>query len=75
MNQEQFASAIEGKDEQRDVNARAVQNGYIITGLRRFLEPSTAAVVLQQNVETVASDADEAATLVSRFLINGTFNA
>lgn len=73
MDETQFAQAIAGTAEERDVSARAVANGYVMQGVRRFLDPVTRAVKLQQNMEAVAADATEAATMLGRFLSAGGF--
>lgn len=73
MDETQFAQAIAGTVEERDVSARAVANGYVMQGVRRFLDPVTRGVKLQQNMEAVAVDANEAATMLGRFLSAGGF--
>lgn len=73
MDEEQFLAAIQGKTEQRDVSVREVNGGYVLTGIRRFLVPSTQAVVLQQNVENVCTGNTDAASAVANFLADGKF--
>jgi hypothetical protein len=71
MNDAQFAEAIAGKVEQRDATIRQVVNGFIVMGNRRFIEPTTKALVLQQPVEAVFSDANGAASALGTFLTTG----
>ena len=73
MNEEQFQQAIAGATEQRDVSAREVSNGFVLAGVRRFLEPSTGAIRLQQNVESVAASAEAAGAAITAFLSTGKF--
>lgn len=73
MTEDQFAAAIQGTEEQRDVNARQVANGFVLSGSRRFIEPTTGALRVQQGFETVAVDATSAAASVVRFLETGRF--
>ena len=71
MDGQQFAEAISGKIEQRDVSVREVNGGFLLTASRRFLNPDTKSVVLQQSFEAVASDGMSAAEKVNVFLASG----
>lgn len=70
---EQFIELITGKTEYRDCNIRSVDNGFIITGQRRWLEPETFVAVAQLQAETIAEDHSSASARVTKFLATGAF--
>lgn len=71
---DQFAAAIEGKSEFRDVNIRQVgEGGFILNGQRRWVEPVSGVMVVQQSFEGIAADAGSAVERVQAFLNNGSF--
>lgn len=70
----QFAALVDGKTEHRDVvNLRSVDNGYIISAQRRWVDPETGIAVAQLQSETIAEDHTSASARVAHFLANGTF--
>lgn len=72
---EQFAALIAGKTERRDVSAREVENGFIISAQRRWTEPSTGLAVAQLQSETIATSHADAAARIANFLAQGEFGA
>jgi hypothetical protein len=74
MTPEQLADATEGCVIERDCSVRQVQRGYVINGTIRYLDPVTRGARLAHQHETVASDSAQAATAVSDFLTNGSFD-
>lgn len=71
--EQQMAALIEGKTEHRDVNVRSVDNGFILTAQRRWLDPATNIAVAQMQSETIAEDHSSAADRVANFLAYGAF--
>lgn len=72
---EAFFASVADKTEYRDANARRVDNGYVLTGQRRWIDPATGACVASVQAEAIATDGDGAASGVNAFLSTGAFVA
>ena len=64
---------MEGTIEQRDVQAREVIGGYVLSGNRRFNSPTDGTNIASQTIETVAPNRDAAITAITTFLTTGAF--
>lgn len=73
MNEDQLKEATAGTIEMRDVNARQVGNGFVLSGSRRFMEQGTNAVRAQLVTEAVAGNSVEAGQMAAAFLATGVF--
>ena len=74
MQDADFQAAIQGTVEQRDVQAREVSNGYVLTGNRRFCEPGTGSSRFGVTMEGVAADRTSVAVAIVNFLGTGSFD-
>lgn len=75
MNKEQFETATENTEEQRDVNIVQAQKGFILNATRRFIDVDTKAVGLAIQITAVAMTRDEAAGTALNFLETGAFGS
>lgn len=73
MDENQFAQVTAGKVEQRDVQTRQVQGGFVMLGMRRFVDPNTQAIAVQMNTECVANTAEDCASKFASFITTGEF--
>lgn len=73
MEEDAFKAAIEGCEQQRDVNARQVGNGFVLAGNIRYIIPATKSVRVQQSFEAIATDARSAGASLAQFLLTGDF--
>lgn len=73
MDKDQLAALVAAGTEERDISVRQVNHGYVVTGIRRFLDPDTRVLKTQFPAESVAASAAEAAQSVADFLNNGEF--
>lgn len=73
MDKDQLAALVAASAEERDISVRQVNHGYIVSGVRRFLDKDTRVLKAQFPVEAIAASVAEAAQSVSDFLNNGEF--
>lgn len=70
---DQLAELVKDCIEHRDVNTRSVDNGYVITAQRRWVDPETNTAIAQLQTETIAEDHSVASERVANFLATGAF--
>lgn len=68
-----FEAATQGTVPARDLNARQVSNGFSLTGVTRYVDPTTNAARVAVQIEAIATDAAGAATMAAKFLSTGAF--
>jgi hypothetical protein len=73
MDAEAFKAATINTVEKRDVNIRSVDNGFALSGQRRFLDKDTNHPRLAQNSEAIATTADAAIETAKNYLQTGSF--
>jgi hypothetical protein len=56
MTKDEFDAAIEGTTEQRDIQVRQVENGFVLTAHRRWVHTSTGVSKFGLTSEGVAMD-------------------
>lgn len=57
----------------RNAAATQIDNGFLITGNTRWLDPESGAVQLEDNRQSATDDPVKAGTLVAAWLTGGTF--
>ncbi len=72
MDQETFERETANKTEERDVNIRTVNGGYVMQGIRRFMSNDTGLLAFSFTLEAVGTK-DSVSGLVASFLTNGKF--
>lgn len=75
MTAEEFAAAIEGTVEQRDVQVRQVSNGFVITANRRWVHADTETNRFGLTVEGVAMDTNLLLMTMEMFFRTGELSA
>lgn len=71
MTAEEFATAIQGAVEKRDVSVRQVSNGFVISANRRFVDGDTETNKFGLSVEGVAMDTNLLLMTLERFFRTG----
>lgn len=71
MTKEELAAQTEGTVEQRGVNVREVNNGFVIIATRTFIDATTRTTRFSLNSEGVAKDTADLLAAMERFFRTG----